>query len=116
MAPAGADGAHGGVVRAVTQDVQIRYLESIKKHLEDKQLRLDDQVAIRECAVRYWFNTNDCSPFVVLDSRLGQPLRGQVMYENYPQPHNHHHHSAEGERGAAGGAHRQQGTAAAHRV
>ena len=81
MAPAGADGAHGGVVRAVTQGVQrgqcaVRQIcnpESIKKHLEDKQLRLDDQVAFRECAVRYWFNTNDCRPFVVLDTAAAQP-------------------------------------------
>jgi len=70
---------------------QIRNLERIKKYLEDKQLRLDDQIGIREKAIKYWFHTKKGHPFVVLDPTFGS--RYVTKYEDYTQPQSHHNHN-----------------------
>merc|ERR1711971_827567 len=38
---------------------QIRHLERIKKYLEDRSLRIDDQISIRKKAVDYWFTDSE---------------------------------------------------------
>ena len=38
---------------------QVQHLVRIKKYLEDRSLKIDDQVTIRKKALNYWFNTKN---------------------------------------------------------
>eukprot|EP01084_Bolivina_argentea_P319197 553644_1 len=60
---------------------QCRHLKRIKKYLQDKTLKIDDQITIRKRALKYWFNTPTGDKFIVLDPQFG--CRYVTKYEDY---------------------------------
>merc|ERR1712176_317242 len=50
---------------------QVRMLQRIRCYLEDKRLRIDDQISIRQRAIKHWFYTQSGQKFIVLDEKFG---------------------------------------------
>merc|ERR1712228_20085 len=75
---------------------QVRHLKRVRKYLEDRNLQIDDQITIRNKALKHWFHTAKGQKFIVLDEKFGYRYVANLKHDQFQHRtahnnHNYHH-------------------------